>query len=183
MGQVIIIGRNGNYPTTESLPELSQLESVSAPYPEAMMRAVSGQNKGYPRVVSLPELSAIPSTAPPYPEAIMRCLGAEWNDGYPFVIGLPGIEKKNIYGAFKNAVNLSSVSIPFSVKTIGEYAFTNTALEKVTIAPDCTYYPTSFPEGCEVSFYGGGGDYVPLADSEEYILLDSDGARIYVRSE
>lgn len=90
MGQVIIIGRNGNYPTTESLPELSQLESVSAPYPEAMMRAVSGQNKGYPRVVSLPELSAIPSTVPPYPEAKMRCLGTEINGGYPCVMSVAG---------------------------------------------------------------------------------------------
>lgn len=90
MGQIIIIGRNGNYPTTESLPELSQIESVTPPYPEAMMRTLSGKNKGYPRVVYLPELSAIPATVPPYPEAKMRCLGAEINDGYPCVMSVAG---------------------------------------------------------------------------------------------
>lgn len=127
-------------------------------------------------------ISLPPLLSEPYPDSLWR-IDPLVNGGMPYNNLMIDLEVKNVDGAFKNAVNLSSVSIPYSVKTIGEYAFTNTALEKVTIAPDCTYYPTSFPEGCEVSFYGGGGDYVPLADSEGYVLLDSDGARIYVRSE
>lgn len=56
-------------------------------------------------------------------------------------------------GAFMNAQHLTSVLIPRSVKYIGEFAFTNTQLTSVTIASDCVYFPTSFPEGCVVNFY------------------------------
>ena len=56
-------------------------------------------------------------------------------------------------GAFANCVSLRNVSIPPSVKSIGRYAFYNTSLTSVTIASDCTYYSTSFPDGCTISFY------------------------------
>lgn len=84
-------------------------------------------------------------------------------------------------GAFMNAYSLSSVYIPRSCEIIGEWAFTNTALTKVRIPADCTYYETSFPNGCEVQFYGGGGDYAQLYDSDEYALIDSEGALIYAK--
>ena len=56
-------------------------------------------------------------------------------------------------GAFANAVSLTQISIPRSCKKIGRFAFTNTQLTSVTIASDCTYFPTSFPDGCVVNFY------------------------------
>ena len=56
-------------------------------------------------------------------------------------------------GAFANAINLSEVVIPKTCKKIGKYSFRNTKLTSVTIARDCEYYPTSFPDGCVVSFY------------------------------
>ena len=59
----------------------------------------------------------------------------------------------NDTGAFMNAVNLAYVSIPESVKYIGTKAFRYTALTKVKIASDCTYFPNSFPDGCHVEFY------------------------------
>lgn len=86
-------------------------------------------------------------------------------------------------GAFMNASNLQTVYIPRTCKKIGEWAFRNTALKKVCIAADCTYYPTSFPDGCEIEFYGGGGDFEQLYDSDNNMLLDSTGAMIYVRSD
>lgn len=92
MGQIIITGRNGNYPTTEALPELSAIPDISAPFPELMMRALEGHNRGYPSVASLPELYGIPDTLPPYPELMMRCLGKEINDGYPCVTSVEGVE-------------------------------------------------------------------------------------------
>lgn len=61
--------------------------------------------------------------------------------------------KPQLIGAFANAIMLKKVSIPESVKRIGQYAFRNTALTSVTIASDCEYYPTSFPDGCVINFY------------------------------
>lgn len=84
-------------------------------------------------------------------------------------------------GAFMNAHNLAHVYIPRSCTEIGKYSFTNTALEKVRIPADCIYYPTSFPPGCEVQFYGGGGDYGQLYDGEGYAVVDGTGARIYIK--
>lgn len=56
-------------------------------------------------------------------------------------------------GAFANCKSLDTAHIPESVKSIGQYAFRSTALESVTIASDCTYSATSFPEDCEIEFY------------------------------
>ena len=88
---------------------------------------------------------------------------------------------EKISGAFMNAYNLEYAYIPRSCKKIGEWAFTNTKLRRVKIADDCGYYPTSFPPGCEIEFYGGGGEYGQLYDSEGYAVIDADGARVYVK--
>lgn len=100
MGQIIIIGRNGNYPTTEELPELYDIPDKSAPYSEAMMRALAGKNKGYPRIVSLPELTRISDLSAPYPEAIMRCLGREINEGYPCIVSVEGVGREVVSNLF-----------------------------------------------------------------------------------
>lgn len=70
------------------------------------------------------------------------------NDGYPYNKYFP-----EPLGAFYNATELSKVSIPQSVKKIGRYSFWGTGLAEVTIARDCEYYPTSFPDGCVINFY------------------------------
>ena len=80
-----------------------------------------------------------------------------------------------------NATKLLRAEIPRSCKKIGRFAFANTALKKVKIAEDCKYYPSSFPAGCEVEFYGSGGSFGQLYDSSGYAILDADGARIYVK--
>ena len=100
------------------------------------------------------------------------------NNGLPYHELLP-LEKAS--GAFMNAVNLENVYIPRSCKKIGEWAFTNTKLRRVKISADCEYYPTSFPEGCEIEFYGGGGEFGQLLDSDNFALIDSEGAKIYVK--
>ena len=33
----------------------------------------------------------------------------------------------------------------------------------------------------KIEFYGGGGEYGQLYDSEGYAIIDADGARIYVK--
>lgn len=85
------------------------------------------------------------------------------------------------YGAFMNAVNLQTVYIPRTCKKIGAFSFRNTALKKVYIAADCEYSSTSFPDDCEVMFYGGGGDYGQVYDSEDYACIDADGALCYIK--
>jgi hypothetical protein len=72
------------------------------------------------------------------------------NNGFPYRGSFLPIEEM---GAFANAKKLKRVSIPKTVKKIGKFAFRNTQLTSVTIARDCTYYDTSFPEGCVVNFY------------------------------
>lgn len=54
-------------------------------------------------------------------------------------------------GAFINNPNLTELIIPESVKSIGPFACSGTALTAVTLANDCDYYSTSFPEGCVVT--------------------------------
>lgn len=63
------------------------------------------------------------------------------------------IEYMENIGAFTNCTDLTSVTIPASVKYIDYYSFWNTGLTSVTIASDCKYYPTSFPSGCTINFY------------------------------
>jgi len=103
------------------------------------------------------------------------------NNGMPFLslmLGLPVLGK---VGAFKDAAELRKVTIPQSCTAIGTYAFAGTQLRKVKISADCTYEETSFPEGCEVEFYGGGGGWGQLLDADDFSVIDSDGARIYVK--
>lgn len=55
-------------------------------------------------------------------------------------------------GAFVGCKRLSTVILPESLTSIGEEAFAETALTNVTIPNDnCSYYLTSFPEGCVVT--------------------------------
>lgn len=84
----------------------------------------------------------------PLPKSVWR--NAEYNHEYLYSELMPEIPAN---GAFANASELTQVSISQSVKYIGEEAFRHTKLKSVTIASDCTYFDTSFPEGCEIKFY------------------------------
>ena len=64
--------------------------------------------------------------------------------------GLPSVSKM---GAFCNCANLQTATIPKNVKYIGDFAFNDTGLTEVTIASDCTYKDTSFPDNCTINTY------------------------------
>lgn len=113
----------------------------------------------------------------PYPMALWR-IEPTINNGFPFNELMPDMVPT---GAFMNAVNLQTVYIPRTCKKIGAFSFRNTALKKVYIAADCEYSSTSFPDDCEVMFYGGGGDYGQVYDSEDYACIDADGALCYIK--
>lgn len=85
----------------------------------------------------------------PLPKSVWR-IDNQYEDGYPFNMLMPEVPA---VGAFANASDLTQVSIPQSVKYIGREAFKNTKLKNVRIASDCTYFDTSFPDGCIINFY------------------------------
>lgn len=116
----------------------------------------------------------------PYPKSYWR-IEAGYNNGFPFHELLPDIPHTS--GAFYQAKDLSRVHIPDTVKIIGDEAFKGTALKRVTIAADCEYNAeTSFPPDCVVRRYPDS-NYAQLYDCDGKAVLDSRGARIYVKKE
>lgn len=85
----------------------------------------------------------------PFPDALWR-IDSGVNEETPYNKIMP--ERVEL-GAFANAIQLKNVVIPKSCKRIGHEAFRNTQLTSVTIARDCVYYDTSFPDGCVINFY------------------------------
>lgn len=124
---------------TDQNSDLDVLDvNPSYPYPASLWYEDSSGSV----TALLPEEITTPTL--PYPAGLWR----EENSKV-----MLGFQPELTIGAFSNAKNLKQISIPKSVKKIGRFAFRNTKLTKVTIANDCTYCDTSFPEGCIVSFY------------------------------
>lgn len=115
------------------------------------------------------EFIDMPSFESPYPAALWRIENGGLTTGL--------LPEEVQLGAFCHAAELRKVSIPESVKKIGEFAFRNTALSTVKIAEDCEYYETSFPDGCEIT----GGPWEQLEDESGDALTDVSGAKIKVR--
>ena len=130
-----------SYPVLEN--ELSVLEVPSIPIPYKVFRQNENINDGYPYIEDSNECLGVLKS--PFPQTIF----IQSKNEYPKFYHLKPIDT----GAFCYASNLKTVKIPKSVKYIGETAFRHTALTEVTIAADCEYYPTSFPDGCKINFY------------------------------
>lgn len=140
--------KSESYPVLEN--ELSVLEVPSIPIPYKVFRQNENVNNGYPYIKDSNEyLSVLKS---PFPQTIF----IQSKNEYPKFYHLKPIDT----GAFCYASNLETVKIPKSVKYIGETAFRHTALTEVTIASDCVYYPTSFPDGCSVNYYDNKGGFL-----------------------
>ncbi len=118
--------------------------SMKSPYPDSLWR-IDGGLPYTNLMIDLPETSM----KSPYPDSLWR-IDSNINDGLPYT---KLMTEPLDFGAFANAGNLVEVSIPRSVKKIGRQSFKNTKLKIVMIASDCTYYPTSFPQGCTINFY------------------------------
>ena len=93
----------------------------------------------------------------PYIEEVIKFdydgIYSVWKMDSPTLSYYPYTHMPIMLGAFNYCKNLTEVIIPESVKYIGPYAFWETGLTEVTIAADCKYYPTSFPEDCKINFY------------------------------
>lgn len=126
-----------SYPYQDNVGELAGV--LVFPLPSLIM--IQEKNE-YPKYR---HLNLIPYIQEPYPVAfpIMK------KNEYPHYVNLELIDT----GAFCWAMNLEKVVIPESCKYIGITAFRHTKLKEVTIAKDCVYFDTSFPDGCEIKFY------------------------------
>lgn len=125
----------------DEYPSYSFLEplEISEPTPYSVMTISNGE---YPKYS---HLNLIPYIQEPYPIAVSIIR----NDEYPHYAHLNPMDT----GAFCWAANLEKVVIPESCKYIGVTAFRHTKLKEATIAKDCVYFDTSFPEDCEIKFY------------------------------
>lgn len=156
----------------EDMPEAPE-KAVYSPFPKSLWR-LSGE---LPHHELFPEVSE-KSITKPYPLSFWRIDNKVSNLPYHELMPL-----EVPAGAFMGAENLEYARIPETVRKIGRYAFTDTALKKIRISPECEYYETSFPKDCLVEFYGQSVDEHAgqLYDSESNILIDIDGARIYIQ--
>lgn len=128
---------SGSYPYQDTTSELVPV--FESPMPDGVFKS----NGSHPYFSSTADLVNV------FEEPLPSGIYIQFRGEYPMYNNAPLAKLGTCY----NATNLTSVTIPESVKYIGEFAFTNTKLTSVKIASDCVYYPTSFPVGCEISFY------------------------------
>lgn len=194
------IGANGSL-QCEGMPYAPE-KSLSVPYPSSLWK-ISGNvvtHELYPEIPEKPiKKSCMPSlwrisenvithelypeipenpVKKPYPKVLWRIENKvsdlPYHELMPF---------ETPAGAFMGAKNLEYARIPETVRKIGRYAFADTALKRVRISSECTYYETSFPSECTIEFYGKIPDEHSgqLYDRDGNTLTDNDGARIYVQ--
>ena len=130
---------NDNEIIQDDFPE--PIDYLTPPYPASMWQLDSDND-----LVTLLFPEPLVNFTPPYPASMWYL-----DENNKLMNSLLPDELK--VGAFINCITLKDVTIPKSVEYIGEYAFYGTALESVRISNTCTYYPTSFPPGCEINFY------------------------------
>ena len=114
--------------------------AMDAPYPMEFW-TFEGNN-----LINLLNPATIPTSTPPYPMML-------WQE-YDNVLYTNFSMENPLIGACSNTNNVETLVIPESVKYIGTYAFRNTNVSEVTIASDCQYSSTSFPNGCVIHFHG-----------------------------
>ncbi|MDE7098052.1 MAG: leucine-rich repeat domain-containing protein [Ruminococcus sp.] len=121
---------------SDEIPE----KTIEKPFSELLWRIENGRlTHGF-----LPDEIPEKSVAKPYPKALWRIRDSLTHELLPTYTPL---------GAFENAGKLQKITIPESVKKIGKFGFSGTALKVVKIASDCEYSESSFPENCTINFY------------------------------
>lgn len=130
----------------DDLPEPIE-SNLTPPYPASLWRLDSNDVLTLNSEDWTPFPEPMDYFTPPYPASMWHL--DEENKLMNELLPEPPAE-----GSFMDCTTLEYVSIPESVQYIGKYAFTHTSLTRVRISRTCTYYPTSFPPGCEIWFYG-----------------------------
>lgn len=123
------------YPVQDTLGSL--VDVFVSPYPESIFIS----NNEYPYMPGLTDMVKI--FEEPYPESVF----IQGEEETPRYAHLDIVNS----GAFMKTHFLSKIVIPSSVTYIGEYAFRESSIGQVDIPATCTYFPTSFPEGCYIN--------------------------------
>ncbi len=126
--------------TNTKFTEYSTKKAVIPPFPETLWRTESGRLTHGFLLDEIPENSV----EKPFPKSLWRIRDSLTHELLPTYTPL---------GAFENAGKLQKITIPESVKKIGKFGFSGTALKVVKIASDCEYSESSFPENCTINFY------------------------------
>lgn len=124
------------------------LTNIIAPKPASMGEPLPMEFWTYEgtQLINILNPDTIPTSTSPYPMML-------WQE-YDNVLYTNFSLENPLIGACANTNNVETLVIPESVKYIGTYAFRNTNVSEVTIASDCVYSSTSFPNGCVIHFHG-----------------------------
>ncbi|MDE7363332.1 MAG: leucine-rich repeat domain-containing protein [Ruminococcus sp.] len=126
--------------TNTKFTEDSTEKAIISPFPETLWRTENDRlTHGF-----LPDEIPEKAIEKPFPKSLWRIRDNLTHELLPTYTPL---------GAFENAEKLQKIIIPESVKKIGKFGFSGTALKTVKIASDCEYSESSFSENCTINFY------------------------------
>lgn len=138
-------GMNHGYPINREMSVLDY-EAFNPPYPPFFWTVNPNENNGYVNIRSVTdeETKMISEPVPPF----FWTVNPNENHGYVGICHIPN----KMMGAFANST-LQAVEVTPNLSAIGEYAFEESHISEITISDECSYYDTSFPEGCDVNTF------------------------------
>ena len=91
--------------------------------------------------------------------------------GYP----IPHVPELPKPGAFVNTTQITSITLPLSIESLGFYTFSGSALQSITLSPFCKFYSSTLPSGCSITYYTLTIDSVefPIDPIEFYVGDDA----------
>ena len=143
MSFIISESVNSGYPYCSSTPSLAPCMTEGLPV--GIFQSDASNNDGYPYYLNVPTL------APPMSDPLSVGTFTALPNEYPVYQTLELVPQGICYGC----KNLTTISVPPTVRRIKDYAFWDTGLSKVSIPEGCVYSEHSFPTECEITFYKG----------------------------
>ena len=171
---------NGEYATDQeaglALLEAANVtvQELPAEWDDDKWSRYANKNDGYPysKTTALPIVANVSGLFSPW------TIDSTKNGGCPYIANTSLTRQ---LGAFRHATQLTQITIPESVKSIGAWSFTNSGLKSVTIDYDCNFFSTTFPSDCVIDYYTHNGNFQDedrkffvTADNKMFVVLDDD---------